>query len=47
VERENLIAVKKTLTPWGVVGYLALAATAVGILVSLKDIKRYIRISTM
>jgi hypothetical protein len=32
---------------WGIVGYAALALTAVGILVNLKDIKRYIRISTM
>ena len=28
-------------------GYFALAAVAIGILVNLKDIKRYIRISTM
>ncbi len=28
-------------------GYLALAVAAIGILVNLKDIKRYIRISTM
>jgi hypothetical protein len=28
-------------------GYLALAAVAIGILVNFKDIKRYIRISTM
>jgi hypothetical protein len=28
-------------------GYLALAVAAIGILVNLKDIRRYIRISTM
>jgi hypothetical protein len=28
-------------------GYFALAIAAIGILVNLKDIKRYIRISTM
>jgi hypothetical protein len=32
---------------WGIVGYVALAAIVVGVVVSLPDIKRYIRISTM
>jgi hypothetical protein len=32
---------------WGFVGYVALAAVAVGIIVNIPDIKRYIRISTM
>ncbi len=32
------------MKPWG---YIALTLTAIGILMNLKDIKRYIRISTM
>jgi len=32
------------MKPWG---YLVLAAAAIGILVNMKDIKRYIRIRTM
>jgi hypothetical protein len=32
------------MKPWG---YFVLAVAAIGILVNLKDIKRYIRISTM
>jgi hypothetical protein len=32
------------MKPWG---YVALALVGIGILVNLKDIKRYIRISTM
>jgi hypothetical protein len=48
VKRANptagLIAVSKSLKPWG---FLVLAVAAIGILVNLKDIRRYIRISTM
>lgn len=32
------------MKPWG---YLALTIAAIGILMNMKDIKRYIRISTM
>jgi uncharacterized protein DUF6893 len=32
---------------WEIVGYVALAALAIGIVVNIRDIKRYIRIKTM
>jgi len=32
---------------WEVIGYVALGAVVIGILANLRDIKRYIRISTM
>ena len=32
---------------WEIVGYAFLAAVVVGVLVNVKDIRRYIRISTM
>jgi len=32
---------------WKIVGGMALAAVAAGVLASLKDIKRYVKISTM
>jgi hypothetical protein len=38
------MAVRKSMKAWG---YVALALVGIGILVNLKDIKRYIRISTM
>ena len=41
---EALIAVRKSMKAWS---YVALALVGIGILVNLKDIKRYIRISTM
>jgi hypothetical protein len=37
---KDLTVVRKTL-------YIALALAAIGIIVNMKDIKRYIRISTM
>jgi hypothetical protein len=41
---EHLIPERETMKPWG---YVVLALAAFGILVNMKDIKRYIRISTM
>ena len=32
---------------WKIVGGMALAAVAVGVIASLQDIKRYVKISTM
>ena len=33
--------------PWEIVGYIVLAALAVGILINIHDIKRYVRMKTM
>lgn len=35
------------MSTWEVIGYVALSAVVIGILANLRDIKRYIRISTM
>jgi hypothetical protein len=35
------------MSAWKMIGYAALAVVVVGALVSLPDIKRYLRISTM
>jgi hypothetical protein len=32
---------------WEIVGYVVLAALAIGIIVNIRDIKRYIRMKTM
>jgi hypothetical protein len=32
---------------WEIAGYVVLAALAIGIIVNIRDIKRYIRIKTM
>jgi hypothetical protein len=39
-----LIEGRKSMKPWG---YIAIAVATIGILMNLKDIQRYIRISTM
>jgi hypothetical protein len=36
-----------SMSTWEVIGYVALSAVVIGILANLRDIKRYIRISTM
>jgi hypothetical protein len=35
------------MNTWEIVGYVILAALAIGILVNVRDIRRYIRIRTM
>jgi hypothetical protein len=35
------------MNTWEIVGYVVLAALTIGILVNVRDIKRYIRIKTM
>ena len=36
-----------SMRTWEVIGYVALSAVVIGILANLRDIKTYIRISTM
>jgi hypothetical protein len=37
----------RDMNTWEIVGYAMLAAFAIGIIVNIRDIKRYIRIRTM